>query len=350
MSVDPDQITEEILDLYEDDEGVVVDEAAVAEDEPEAAKGKVGTPDASDSDVEDDLETVKGAKKMKKTNKDPKHKSSNASSKVEVDSNSNLQDEVDYTDVDAVLETIDCDEIKSVFGADLTEEDQSKIETIFTATVREKAVQIAESLNEAFEAKTAEFVAGKKEEMTEQVDSYLDYIVEEWVKENQLAVESGVRGDIAESFIGGLKQLFEDHFISVPEGKYDLVESLQEKSDTLDEKINEEIEKNMQLHRELNAFKCREYFLESTRDLADTEIEKLTGLSESLETENFNDYQSKLDTLKEAYFNTPKAEADDAEWAAVAEDEDSNTQTNTYVDPVVGSFASYISKQQKSNS
>ena len=350
MSVDPNQITEEILDLYEDEDGVVVDEAAVAEDEPEAAKGKVSTPDASASEVEDDLETLKGAKKAKKA-KEPKTKPSNASSKVEADGNSDLQDDVDYTDVDTVLETIDCDEIKTVFGSDLTEEDQSKIETIFTAAVREKAVQIAESLNEAFETKTAEFVAGKKEEMTEQVDSYLDYIVEEWVKENQLAVESGVRGDIAESFIGGLKQLFEEHFITVPEGKYDMLEGLQDTNSDLTESVNEQIEKNMELHKELNAFKCREYFLESTRDLADTEIEKLTGLSESLETENFNDYQSKLDTLKEAYFNTPKAEADDAEWAAIAEeDEDSNTQTNTYVDPVVGSFASYISRQQKSNS
>ncbi len=307
MSVDPDQITEEVLDSVENSEGAIAEEVEVVEE----------SSDASDETAEETTEDI----------------------------------QVDTVDVDAVLETIDCDEIKSVFGADLTEEDQSKIETIFTAAVREKAVQIAESLNEAFETKTAEFVAGKKEEMTEQVDSYLDYIVEEWVKENQLAVESGVRGDIAESFIGGLKQLFEDHFISVPEGKYDMLEGLQDKNSDLTESVNEQIEKNMELHKELNAFKCREYFLESTRDLADTEIEKLTGLSESLETENFNDYQSKLDTLKEAYFNTPKAEADDAEWAAIAEeDEDSNTQTNTYVDPVVGSFASYISRQQKSNS
>ena len=310
MSVDPTNIAEEvILDSEEN-----LEESVATEEETSEV-----TESSSDADV--DVETI--------------------------EEDTSPED----VDIDAVLESIECDEIKSVFGKDLNEEDQTKIETIFTAAVREKSAEVSHVLKETYAASNEKILTEARETMSEQVDSYLDYIVEEWVKENQLAVESGVRGDIAESFIGGLKQLFEDHFITVPEGKYDLVESLQEKSDMLDEKVNEEIEKNMQLRKELNAFKCRECFLESTRDLADTEVERLSGLAEDLNTDNFNDYQGKLDTLKEAYFSTPKAEADDAEWAAIADDEDAASKTkNSFVDPSVGSFASYITRQQKMNS
>ena len=309
MSVDPTNIAEEvILDSEEN-----LEESVATEEETSEV-----TESSSDADV--DVETI--------------------------EEDTSPED----VDIDAVLESIECEEIKSVFGKDLNEEDQTKIETIFTAAVREKSAEVSQVIKETYAASNEKVLAEARETMSEQVDSYLDYIVEEWVKENQLAVESVVRGDIAESFIGGLKQLFEDHFITVPEGKYDLVESLQEKSDTLDEKVNEEIEKNMQLRKELNAFKCREYFLESTRDLADTEVERLSGLAEDLNTDNFNDYQGKLDTLKEAYFSTPKAEADDTEWAAIAEDEDTASKTkNSFVDPSVGSFASYITRQQKMN-
>lgn len=311
MSVDPTTIAEEVM--IDSDENL---EEAVAAEEETSEVTEDSDEDVVDVVVEEDTTTT-----------DPV-----------VDA------------VDIVLETIDCDEIKSVFGEDLNEEDQSKIETIFTAAVREKAAEAIKVIKETYATQNEEVLAEARETMTEQVDSYLDYIVEEWVKENQLAVESGIRGDIAESFIGGLKQLFEDHFITVPEGKYDLLECLQEKNETLSDSVNEEISKNMKLHKELNTFKCREYFLESTRDLADTEVERLTGLSEDLDTDNFNDYQGKLDTLKEAYFSTPKAEADDADWAAIAEDEDTDKPSNSYVDPAVGSFASYISRQQKSNS
>ena len=316
MSVDPSNIAEEVIIDSEDN----LEEEAVATEEETSEV----TEASSDADVDAIVE------------------------EETIEEDTSPED----VDIDTVLETVDCEEIKSVLGDDLSEEDQTKIETIFTAAVREKSAEVSELIKESYAASNEKVLAEARETMSEQVDSYLDYIVEEWVKENQLAVESGVRGDIAESFIGGLKQLFEDHFISVPEGKYDLVESLQEKSDNLDEKINEEIEKNMQLHKELNAFKCREYFLESTRNLADTEVERLNGLSEDLSTDNFNDYQGKLDTLKEAYFSTPKAESaeDNADWAAIAGDEDTDKPKNSYVDPTVGSFASYISRQQKTNS
>ncbi|MBT5638483.1 MAG: T4 prohead core scaffold protein, partial [Candidatus Peribacter sp.] len=188
MSVDPSNIAEEVIIDSEDN----LEEEAVATEEETSEV----TEASSDADVE------------------------------AIEEDTSPED----VDIDAVLETVDCEEIKSVLGDDLNEEDQTKIETIFTAAVREKSAEVSELIKEAYAASNEKVLAEARETMSEQVDSYLDYIVEEWVKENQLAVESGVRGDIAESFIGGLKQLFEDHFISVPEGKYDLVESLQEKS------------------------------------------------------------------------------------------------------------------------
>lgn len=314
MSVDPTNIAEEVISEET--------EAATTESETQEISEEVAEEVAEQEDTTEDI--------------------------VEDTTEEVVEDTSSDVELEEALSSVSCEEITEVLGGDsLTEEDRSKIETVFTAAVKAKAKEVNTILEDSYKTKFDTEIEETKNTMVEQVDSYLDYIVEEWAKENALALESGIRGDIAESFIGGLKKLFEDHFITVPEGKYDIVEDLQVKNDALEDRINEEIAKSMNLNKEINAFKCREYFLESTRDLAHTEIEKLTGLSEDLDTNNFEDYKNKLDTLKEAYFNKPKAEAE--EEIAAAMNEETSNEEPTYTDPMVGSFAKFISSQEKSN-
>ena len=185
---------------------------------------------------------------------------------------------------------------------DLSEEFKRKAATVFEAAVKSKVREEVTRLEEDYRNDLEENMVKNQEELTEKVDNYLNYVVEEWTKENELAIERGLKGEIAEDFISGLKQLFEDHYIDVPDEKYDVLEAQSQKISELEAKLNEEIEKNVS-YKNNNAKLVREQVIsECTGDLTDVEIEKFKSLTEDVDFTDETSFRNKLDTLKESYF------------------------------------------------
>ena len=187
-------------------------------------------------------------------------------------------------------------------GEELSEEFREKAATIFEAAINSKVKGIQEELTASYEEKLVEEVASIKEELKDRVDSYLEYVADEWIAENQLAVESGLKEEMTESFISGMKSLFEEHYVTIPEEKYDVIESMVDKLDEMEGKLNEQIEKNIALNRRLAESSADVVFGEVTEGLAATQKEKLATLVENVEFESEADYREKLVTLKESYF------------------------------------------------
>ena len=194
---------------------------------------------------------------------------------------------------------------------DLSEEFKTKAATVFESAVNSKVKEIAETMEADYNNKLEQESAKAKEELTEKVDSYLSYVVEEWMKENEIALERGIKGEIAEDFISGLKKLFSEHYIDVPDEKYDVLEAQATKIEDLEKKLNEQIEKNVELNKD-NADKTRnEVMAEVAADLADTQKEKFAKLAEEIEYSTAEDFKKKCETIKESYFGT-KAKADES--------------------------------------
>ena len=188
-------------------------------------------------------------------------------------------------------------------GEELSEEFQEKARTIFEAAINSKVAQIKEQLEAAYEEKFVEEVASAKESLAERVDSYLEYVADEWMSENQLAVEAGLKTEMTESFLTGMKSLFEEHYVTIPEDKYDVLESMVDKLDDMETKLNEQIEKNITLNARLSESASDAILKDVSEGLAQTQKEKLASLSESVEFESETQYREKLETLKESYFS-----------------------------------------------
>ena len=232
-------------------------------------------------------------------------------------------------DVDALVE-----------GEDLSEEFKNKAATIFEAAVksktREEIARIHESMTDEFEVKLEESV----DTLTEKVDTYLNYVVEEWTKENELSIERGLKGEIAEDFISGLKQLFEDHYIDVPDEKYDVLEAQSEKIAELEEKVNSVMEQNIALSTIKSGLVREQVVSEACEDLTDTEIEKFKSLTEDVEFADEESFKAKLDTLKESYF--PKTIVEQT-----FDDEDGGTAQDIDTTEAMGAYMSAISRNKE---
>ena len=202
-------------------------------------------------------------------------------------------------------------------GEDLSEEFKQKASTIFEAAVKAKLVEEIEKLEGEYETKVAEKVEETKSEIVEKVDAYLNYVVEEWMKENELAIEKGLRAEITEDFIGGLKSLFESHYINVPQEKYDVIEAQTAEIEKLKEEVNSTIEKNVELNQAIGQHVRTDIINDVSSDLAETESEKLKGLAESIEYKDAESFRTSVETLKNSYF--PKAKASETESNEVAE-------------------------------
>jgi len=202
-------------------------------------------------------------------------------------------------------------------GEDLSEEFKQKASTIFEAAVKAKLVEEIEKLEGEYETKVDEKVSEVKEEIVDKVDAYLNYVVEEWMKENELAIEKGLRNEITEDFIGGLKSLFESHYINVPQEKYDVIESQAAEIEKLKEEINQSMEKNIELNQKIAESTREEIIKDVSSDLAATEVDKLKGLAESIEYKDAESFRKSVETLKNSYY--PKAKASDTESNEVAE-------------------------------
>jgi hypothetical protein len=206
---------------------------------------------------------------------------------------------------------------------DLSEEFKTKAATVFESAVNSKIKEIAETMEADYNNKLEQESAKAKEELTEKVDSYLSYVVEEWMKENEIALERGIKGEIAEDFISGLKKLFSEHYIDVPDEKYDVLEAQATKIEDLEKKLNEQIEKNVELNKDNSVKTQKEIMSEVASDLADTQKEKFAKLAEEIEYSTAEDFKKKCETIKESYFGT-KAKADEALDDVAAAGETSN--------------------------
>ena len=196
-----------------------------------------------------------------------------------------------------------------IAGEELSEEFQNKARTIFEGAIRSKVAVIEEELTKSYESKLVEEVDEIKEALTERLDSYLEYVAQEWVDENQLVIENGLKTEMTESFLEGMKSLFEEHYVTIPDEKYDVLNSMVEKLDEMEDKLNEQIDKNVSLNKRLAESTADVIFAEVTEGLALSQREKLQSLAEKIEFESETDYREKLETLKESYFpSNPNAQ------------------------------------------
>ena len=224
---------------------------------------------------------------------------------AEVDETQEVVAEEEATEEEVVEEEqIDIEaDVQALFeGEELSEEFQDKARTIFEAAINAKLAEVKEAVKTEYEEQLVEEVAAIKSELEERVDAYLEYVADEWLQENEIAVESGLKTEMTESFLEGMKNLFEEHYVSVPEEKYDVIESMVDKLDEMEGKLNEQIEKNIALNRRLAESTADVVFSDVTEGLATSQKEKLATLVENVEFESETDYREKLVTLKESYF------------------------------------------------
>ena len=250
-------------------------------------------------------------------------------------------------EIDARIKDLDVKEDVDALmsGEDLSEDFKTKAGTVFEAAIKSKLRSEIDRIHEEVKSEKETEMETFKEELTEKVDTYLNYVVEEWTKENELAIERGLKGEIAEDFISGLKQLFEDHYIDVPDEKYDVLEAQSEKIAELEDKLNESIQKNVEM-TENNSLLVREQVIsEVSDDLAQTEIEKFKGLVEDVDFTDEESFHEKLSTLKESYF--PKVKP--AAGTRAIDDEDGGTAQDIDTTDTMHKYMSAISRDQKAS-
>ena len=268
---------------------------------------------------EEDKETHKKSKKNKKEDDE------------EDDEDEEVKEDFDIEDdVNALLD-----------GEELSEEFQLKARTIFEAALRSKVSEIKESIEEQYSRALVEEVEEIKTELNDRVDSYLEYVADEWFTENSLAIEQGLKAELTESFIQGMKGLFEDHYVEIPEDKYDVLDSMVEKLDEMETKLNEQIEKNVSLNKRLSESVADGIFEQVSGGLAATQKDKLASLAESVEFESESEYRGKLETLKESYFPTYKSPRSKPE--NLSEGVDSSPES------ISGTMASYLNTLSRFN-
>ena len=282
------------------------------EGKPDAMPTLKGEEKETDSDGKEisEGEMPDGLKKFL-DKKDDKKESKDAEVKVSKDDEvkSEEKDDQKAKDVD-VKEHIDA---LTSGEKDLSEEFKAKAATIFEAAIKSKVREIEESMEADYNKKFETESTKQKSELVEKVDNYLNYVVNEWMKENELAIEKGIKGEIAEDFINGLKKLFEDHYIDVPDEKYDVLEDQASKIEELEKKLNEEIGKNVELNKKSNMLERADILADVASDLADTSKEKFAKLTEEVEYSDAETFKKKCETIKESYFGNKKEANSDSE-------------------------------------
>ena len=223
-----------------------------------------------------------------------------------------VAEEEEVTELPEITDEVDIDDDVNALlgGQELSEEFREKAKTIFEAALKSKVTELREAMEAHYEAKLVEEVEGMKDELIERVDSYLEYVADEWLQENALEVERGLKSEMTESFLAGMRGLFEEHYVSIPEDKYDVVENMVDKLDEMESKLNEQIEKNIAITKSLSEATGGNILSDVSEGLSSTQKEKLASLAEGVEFESEESYKEKLETLKESYFKTAPKRSD----------------------------------------
>ena len=240
--------------------------------------------------------------------------------------------ETEAVDLNAAIEE-DVNALLS--GEDLSEEFKEKAKTIFEASINAKITDIENQLNEQYEKALNEQVEEIKVELTERTDAYLEYVAQEWMEENALQVENGIKTEMTESFMEGMKKLFEEHYVTLPEDKYDVLENMVDKLDEMETKLNEQIEKNVTLNQKLGESTAQTIFNNVAEGLAVSQKEKLQSLAESVEFESEESYRGKIETLKESYFGQKKTTTTTSAPQELKEEAE-------HIEPPTGAMAAYL--------
>jgi hypothetical protein len=258
------------------------------------------------------------------------------------ESEETTEEEEVVAEQEEVIEVNIEDDINALIaGEQLSEDFQEKARTIFEAAINSKVSVIKEDLEKEYAKVLQEEIDSTKIQLTERVDSYLEYVAGEWLEENSLAVEQGLKAEMSESFLTGMKSLFEEHYVSIPEDKYDVLESMVNKLDDMEEKLNEQIDKNVNLTKRLSESKSDGILSDVSEGLAVTQKDKLASLAESVEFESESDYREKLVTLRNSYFPTRQV--------ASTPSDDSEMLSEESKEPVqsTGTMANYLTTLQR---
>ena len=232
-------------------------------------------------------------------------------------------------------------------GEELSEEFQDKARVIFETAIKTKVEEIKEELQESYATALVEELETIKGGLIERVDSYLEYVSDEWMQENALQVESGLKTEMTESFLEGMKGLFEEHYVTIPEEKYDVLNSMVDKLDEMEGKLNEQIERNVALNRRLAESTADVIFADVTEGLADTQKEKLATLAENVEFESESDYREKLGTLKESYFPTKPTSTPKSTSENLSEEVSTDEVASQEVNPTMQAYLGMLSRAAK---
>tara|TARA_B100000524_G_scaffold94295_1_gene44481 strand:+ start:825 stop:1919 length:1095 start_codon:yes stop_codon:yes gene_type:complete len=353
-------------------ENVVTKGAAPAESMPSAGipVEDLGGPTPENSRPDDDSNKLKEPGATLKQVKDVVNAKAAPAEEVEADETQEVVSEAETTEEEVVSEEevaaeevvaeaeeteeelveeegidIEADVQALLEGEELSEEFEAKARTIFEAAVKTKVSEMQASLQEAYENTLVEEVASIREELSGRVDSYLEYVADEWFQENALAVEAGLKSEITESFLDGMKSLFEDHYVTIPEEKYDVLESMVDKLDEMEGKLNEQIERNVALNRRLAESTADVVFAEVAEGLADTQKDKLATLAENVEFESDSDYREKLVTLKKSYF--PESASTPSTSENLSEEVSTDEVISEEVSPMMQAYLQTLSRAAK---
>ena len=323
----------------------IKEEEVVAVEEQSNAVNKDAAP-AEPTHLSNDADDL-GAPVVKPTdsNPDATKKVSKVSDQVNKDANDgSLPNDQKPTTASEEVEIDLSDDVKALVSsdADLSEEFKDKAATIFEAAVKTRIKEHKEILDVQYEEKLATETEVVKEAMVEKVDSYLNYVVEEWMQENELAVERGIRTEIAEDFITGLKGLFKEHYIDVPEEKYNVLDDLTSQVKDLESKLNEQIEKNVNLSKDASELVREKLVVSVSEDLADTEKEKFASMAENVEYDSAEKFAEKLETIKESYF--PKTKIEEATSTDEVDSVAENLPVNAGTSDAMAAYTAAISK------
>ena len=280
--------------------------------------------ESAKEDEEEEENHNKKSKKSRAPRKDPEDEDSEDEEdpKAVKETFAQVEEQIEE-DVNALLE-----------GEDLSEEFRDKAKLIFETAINSKISEIYESLQNSYESDLIEEVNEIKEQIVERVDAYLEYVADEWLQENALVVEQGLKTEMTESFLQGMKSLFEDHYVSIPEEKYDVLESMVDKLDNMEGKLNEQIQRNVALNQRLTESVADVIFSQISEGLATSQKDKFASLSENVEFESETNYREKLVTLRESYF--PKYASNQRDHSELLSEE------MNYDGPVSGTMESYL--------
>ena len=342
-------------------ENVVTKGAAAAE--PMTSAGipveDLGGPTPENSRPDDDSNRLREPGATLKQVKDVVNSRAAAAEEVEVDETQEVVSEEEVAAEEVVAEAeeteeelveeeglnIEADVQALLEGEELSEEFEEKARTIFETAVKTKVAEMQESLHETYQNALVEEVVAIREELSERLDSYLEYVADEWFQENALAVEAGLKSEITESFLDGMKGLFEEHYVTIPEDKYNVLESMVDKLDEMEGKLNEQIDRNVALNRRLAESSADGVFATVSEGLADTQKEKLSTLAENIEFESETDYREKLVTLRKSYF--PESAGTPSTSENLSEEVSTDEVISEEVSPMMQAYLDTLSRAAK---